>query len=84
MNPTATAACALALFILATPFPASAYIGPGAGLSALGSLVALIGGFFLLLAGFVWYPVKRMLRSRARDRDGKAAPATARSRTPEE
>ena len=47
------------------PLPAHAYIGPGAGLSALGSLVALVGAVFLLLAGFVWYPVKRMLRGRA-------------------
>jgi hypothetical protein len=56
---------ALGLFILALPLPAAAYIGPGAGLSAIGSLVALVGAFFLLLAGFVWYPVKRLLRGRA-------------------
>jgi hypothetical protein len=56
---------ALGLFIMALPLPAAAYIGPGAGLSAIGSLVALVGAFFLLLAGFVWYPVKRLLRGRA-------------------
>jgi len=56
---------ALGLVIMALPLPAAAYIGPGAGLSAIGSLVALVGAFFLLLAGFVWYPVKRLLRGRA-------------------
>ena len=61
----ATCASALGLLFLVLPMPAAAYIGPGAGLSALGSLVALIGAFFLLLAGFVWYPVKRLLRGRA-------------------
>ncbi len=67
---------AVGLVVLAAPFPAEAYIGPGAGLSALGSLVALVGAFFLLLAGFVWYPVKRLLRGRAsagEDRSGRGS-----------
>ena len=41
---------------------AVAYVGPGAGLSALGSVLALIGAAFLLFVGFLWYPIKRMLR----------------------
>ena len=41
--------------------PASAYIGPGAGLSALGTLVAVLGACLLLVVGFIWYPVKRLL-----------------------
>lgn len=45
-----------------TPAIANAYIGPGAGLSALGSLLALLGAALLTIVGFVWYPVKRMLR----------------------
>ena len=48
----------------ALPNQALAYIGPGAGLSAIGTLVAVIGAFFLLLVGFVWYPVKRLLNGR--------------------
>lgn len=44
--------------------PAFAYIGPGAGLGALGTLAALVGAVVLLVVGFVWYPVKRMLRGR--------------------
>ncbi len=65
MRVNLTGIVAVGLFVLAVPLPAAAYIGPGAGLSALGSLVALVGAFFLLLAGFVWYPVKRLLRGRA-------------------
>ena len=42
--------------------PALAYIGPGAGIGAFGSVITLIGGVFLLLAGFVWYPIKRVIR----------------------
>lgn len=52
--------------LLCTVFPhaVQAYIGPGAGLSAIGTFLAVIGGLLLLIVGFVWYPVKRMLRAR--------------------
>ena len=43
-----------------------AYIGPGAGLSAIGALLAVLAGCVLAVFGFVWYPVKRLLRSRRR------------------
>ena len=49
---------------LLAAFPAQAYIGPGAGLSAIGTAVAVVGAFLLLIVGFVWYPVKRFLRNR--------------------
>ena len=44
------------------PQAALAYIGPGAGLSAIGTAVAVVGAFLLLIVGFVWYPIKRLLR----------------------
>lgn len=43
-----------------------AYIGPGAGLSALGSALALIGAVLLMIVGFIWYPVKRLLKGKKR------------------
>lgn len=43
---------------------ASAYIGPGAGLSALGSLLALVLAVFVAIAGFFWYPIKRLVKGR--------------------
>jgi hypothetical protein len=42
--------------------PAFAYVGPGAGLSAIGAFLALILGVILAFVGFIWYPVKRFLR----------------------
>jgi hypothetical protein len=45
--------------------PAQAYMGPGAGLSAIGSFLSLIAAFFFALVGFIWYPVRRLLRKRA-------------------
>jgi hypothetical protein len=42
--------------------PALAYIGPGAGLSAIGVFFALIAGIVAALFGFLWYPIKRLIR----------------------
>ncbi len=57
---------------------ASAYIGPGAGLSAIGSFLALIAAVFIGVFGFVWYPVKRMLKkSKAAKLEAAAAEAAA-------
>jgi hypothetical protein len=53
--------------------PAYAYIGPGAGLTAIGTVIALLGGIFLAIVGFVWYPIKRVMRSRARAKTAAAA-----------
>ena len=47
--------------------PVFAYIGPGAGLSAVGSVLALVGAVLLMILGFVWYPVKRILVRKRQD-----------------
>ena len=65
--------CVLAAVLLATlPGAAFAYVGPGAGLSALGSILAFLGVIVLLIVGFVWYPVKRLL-NRGATPDGAEA-----------
>lgn len=46
------------------PLPVVAYVGPGAGLSALGSLLALLAAIVVAIAGFLWYPIKRLLGRR--------------------
>jgi uncharacterized membrane protein YidH (DUF202 family) len=53
------------LLIVLAPSLAYAYIGPAAGISAIGSFLALIGAVVLAIAGFVWYPIKRLMRGRA-------------------
>ena len=45
-----------------SPSFAFAYVGPGAGLSALGSLLSLLAAAGLAIVGFVWYPIRRLLR----------------------
>lgn len=44
--------------------PAFAYVGPGAGLTAIGSVIALFGAIGLAIVGFLWYPIKRFRRRR--------------------
>ena len=57
--------CAIASLV---PSAAHAYIGPGAGVSAIGAVLALIGGIALAIVGFVWYPLKRLRRNRQKAR----------------
>jgi len=68
-NFTAVCVTAAGVFSLwATP--AFAYLGPGVGLSAIGAFLALIIGVIIAFFGFIWYPMKRLLRK------GKAAGAS--------
>lgn len=46
------------------PMQALAYIGPGAGLTAFGTVIAVICAIALGIAGFLWYPIKRFLAKR--------------------
>lgn len=75
---TGKAAAAIAAAMVVLPAgPAAAYIGPGAGLSAIGSLLALIAVLFLAVVGFVWYPVKRLIKGTAakQTKEGESADA---------
>jgi|GEM_PF-3394366 len=42
------------------PGAAMAYVGPGAGITLIGSLVAVIFAVLLAIVGFVWYPIRRL------------------------
>jgi hypothetical protein len=52
------------LFVLALPSLSHAYVGPGTGLSAIGSIVAFLGAILLMIIGFLWYPIKRLLKGK--------------------
>ena len=55
-----------------------AYIGPGAGLAAFGSLLTVLGAGVLMVVGLVWYPVRQALRKlRARRMKEPSAPENA-------
>lgn len=53
------AALAIAISLL-TPGVADAYIGPGAGITVIGTAVAFVGAVIFAIVGFIWYPLKRL------------------------
>jgi hypothetical protein len=54
-----------AAMVLAFVSPAWAYVGPGAGLTVIGAALAFLAAIVLAVLGFVWYPIKRLVRARA-------------------
>ncbi len=54
----------LTLAFISIAYPAAAYIGPGAGLGAIGVLLGIVLSVFLAVFAVVWYPVKRLMRRR--------------------
>ena len=58
-----------AVVILANP--AVAYVGPGAGLTMLGALWAVIAAVALVLVGIVIWPVRLYLRRRKATAEAK-------------
>lgn len=62
----------VAVVALLSSAPAFAYIGPGAGVSFLGSLWALLVGIVLALGAVLFWPIRYLIR---RARRGKSAQA---------
>ena len=62
------ACLALPALALICPAAAQAYVGPGAGLTAIGTIIALTLALVLALVGFVWYPIKCLRRNRKLNR----------------
>jgi len=61
---------------LTSASPAAAYLGPGAGLGAIGAVIALFAAVLLAVVGFVWYPIKRLVaagRTKQRGADDRDA-----------
>ncbi|SLN65262.1 hypothetical protein ROJ8625_03328 [Roseivivax jejudonensis] len=74
-NPFRLATLPIAIGAACLPVAAQAYVGPGAGLTAIGTLIALVAAVLLAIVGFVWYPMKRMMRNRAERQDTRTAGA---------
>ena len=50
------------VIVIFFPSYALAYVGPGTGLSAFGSLFALFAAIVFAIFGFVWFPIKRIIK----------------------
>jgi len=62
LNSRCAAHALAAALMTATASPAFAYMGAGAGLSAIGSILSFLGVILLMIVGFVWYPFKRAIK----------------------
>jgi len=49
------------VYLLGFCMSAEAYVGPGAGLSAIGTFLAMLFAVLVAVLGFFWYPMKRMI-----------------------
>lgn len=54
----------IVLILLSIPLGLFAYVGPGAGISFLGALWAVISAILLAIGGFLIWPIRAMLRRR--------------------
>jgi len=66
------------LVILLVPASGLAYVGPGAGLTAIGAVFALAGSLLLAVVGFIWYPIRRFRRALKQRKSGQEAGAEVR------
>lgn len=64
-------------FLLLGYVPVYAYIGPGAGLTAIGSFIALVVAILVAIVGFLWFPIKRLIKKYSNNSE----PADAETKT---
>lgn len=58
----------VATFTATLPLVTHAYVGPGLGLGAIGVVLGLLLSVILAVLALFWYPIKRLLTKRARDK----------------
>jgi hypothetical protein len=62
----------VAVLLAVAPFAAQAYVGPGAGVGMIGSLLAVLGAVLLAVVGLILWPL-RMLKRRRQGKSGSPA-----------
>ncbi len=68
------AAGALAVLILVAGLPstAAAYVGPGAGLTFIASLLAIGAAALIMIVGLVAFPIRLMMKAARKKREAAA------------
>lgn len=61
---TAKLMALMAVWLLVSMHPASAYIGPGAGAGTIAVVFGILAAIIMAFFGLLWYPVKRLLKKR--------------------
>ncbi len=68
MNPMLLRTALLTTLLVAPA--AQAYVGPGAGISLVGSLVGLVGVIALAIGSILLWPIRRMMKKRKKAEPG--------------
>jgi len=53
----------LTCFLLVLASPALAYIGPGAGISVVGSLLSILATFFVAIGAILFWPLRKLINA---------------------
>ena len=67
----------LAVVLLTMSSPALAYIGPGAGISVVGSLLGILATIFVAIGAILFWPLRKLLKRRKARRGASAGAAAA-------
>jgi len=59
----------LTYILLASISPAFAYIGPGAGISVLGSLLSILATIFIAIGAIIFWPLRKYMKRRKARRE---------------
>jgi len=71
----------LLTLLLLTPVSAAlGYIGPGAGISVLGSLLSILATFFVAIGAIVFWPLRKLLKRRKARRAAEAGAESVHNR----
>ena len=60
--------------------PAVAYIGPGAGISVLGSLLGILGTIFVAIGAIIFWPLRKFMKRRKARRESTVGTEAANAR----
>jgi membrane protein implicated in regulation of membrane protease activity len=78
-KPLSLLIAALAILLIAPP--AEAYIGPGAGITLIGSFIGLLVAVFAALGAVLFWPLRRMMRRRKAAASATPPPDAAKSKS---
>jgi nitrate reductase gamma subunit len=54
----------IVFIVFLLPMSVMAYLGPGATVSSIGALLAVIAGIIVAIFGFLFYPIRRLIHKR--------------------
>ena len=67
------------LLLTLSAIPAAAYIGPGAGISVLGSLLGILATIFVAIGVILFWPIKKLMKRRKAKKETEVSGETDKS-----